>query len=58
MKLGKFFKSVVTEMKMVTWPNAKQTKTDTSTVIGTAILMAIFLGIVDWLVQYGLQFLA
>ncbi|WP_268912774.1 preprotein translocase subunit SecE [Lentilactobacillus sp. SPB1-3] len=58
MRLVNFFKSVVAEMKVVTWPNAKQTKDDTSTVVGTAIIMAIFLGIVDWLVQYGLTFLS
>ncbi|WP_283678030.1 preprotein translocase subunit SecE [Lentilactobacillus sp. Marseille-Q4993] len=58
MRLFKFFKSVVTEMKVVTWPNAKETKRDTSTVIGTAIIMAIFLGAVDWIVQWALTLLA
>ncbi len=45
-------------MKVVTWPNAKETKRDTSTVIGTAIIMAIFLGAVDWIVQWALTLLA
>lgn len=45
-------------MKVVTWPNAKQTRTDTSTVLGTSIIMAIFLGIIDFIVQWGLKFLA
>lgn len=58
MKLFKFFKSVAQEMKVVTWPNAKETRTDTTTVIGTSISMAIFLGAIDWLFQMGLKFLA
>ncbi|EHL99557.1 preprotein translocase, SecE subunit [Lentilactobacillus parafarraginis F0439] len=58
MRLWKFLKNVVNEMKVVTWPNAKQTRTDTSTVLGTSIIMAIFLGIIDFIVQWGLKFLA
>ncbi|GAA2980668.1 preprotein translocase subunit SecE [Lentilactobacillus parakefiri] len=58
MRLINFFKKVAQEMKLVTWPNASQTRTDTSTVIGTSIIMAIFLGLVDWIVQWALQFLA
>ncbi|KRK99947.1 hypothetical protein FD04_GL000071 [Secundilactobacillus odoratitofui DSM 19909 = JCM 15043] len=43
------------EMKQVSWPNAKQTRKDTGSVISVAISMAIFLGIVDYLVQAGLK---
>ena len=43
----KFLKSVVEEMKIVTWPNAKQTRKDTSTVVMTSVLYAIFFGVVD-----------
>jgi preprotein translocase subunit SecE len=58
LRLINFFKKVAQEMKMVTWPDVNQTRTDTSTVIGTSIIMAIFLGLVDWIVQWALQFLA
>lgn len=58
MRFFKFLGSVVKEMKVVTWPNAKQTRIDTTTVVGTAIIMAIFLGAIDWIVQYGLSFLS
>ena len=47
MKMIKFLKSVVEEMKIVTWPNAKQTRKDTSTVVMTSVLYAIFFGVVD-----------
>ncbi|MFD1124016.1 preprotein translocase subunit SecE [Lentilactobacillus raoultii] len=58
MRLWNFCKNVVKEMKIVTWPNVKQTRTDTSTVIGTSIIMAIFLGLIDLIVQWALSFLA
>ncbi|WEV70520.1 preprotein translocase subunit SecE [Lactobacillus sp. ESL0785] len=43
----KFFKSVVQEMKLVTWPTAKQNRHDTMTVIVTSILFAAYLGLLD-----------
>ncbi|WP_413627603.1 preprotein translocase subunit SecE [Fructilactobacillus vespulae] len=55
MRLWKFLKSVVTEMKIVVWPSAKQNRTDTITVFGTAIFFTIFLGAVDWIVQFLLM---
>ncbi|KRM93415.1 hypothetical protein FC56_GL000127 [Lentilactobacillus senioris DSM 24302 = JCM 17472] len=45
-------------MKEVTWPNAQETRRDTSTVVGTSILMAIFLGCIDWFFQWALQLFA
>ncbi|KRM54644.1 preprotein translocase subunit SecE [Lacticaseibacillus sharpeae] len=44
----KFLKSVIDEMKLVTWPTAKETRRDTSTVILTSILFAIYFAVVDW----------
>lgn len=51
----KFFKSVVQEMKIVAWPDAKQTRKDSSTVIFTSILYAIFFGVVDLAILKLLQ---
>ncbi|KRM75464.1 hypothetical protein FC82_GL002336 [Secundilactobacillus collinoides DSM 20515 = JCM 1123] len=50
--------AVKDEMKQVSWPNAKQTRKDVSSVLWLAISMAIFLGLVDYLVQAGLKILA
>jgi preprotein translocase subunit SecE len=44
----KFLKSVVNEMKLVTWPTAKETRRDTTTVIVTSILFAIYFALADW----------
>ncbi|MEJ6400217.1 preprotein translocase subunit SecE [Nicoliella lavandulae] len=57
MRLGKFLKSVGQEMKIVVWPNAKQTREDTSTVLGVSVLFAIFFAVVDSLVQLLLKLL-
>ena len=45
-------------MKQVSWPGVKQTRHDTGTVVGISVLFAIFFAVVDWVVQYGLKFLA
>lgn len=55
MRFFRFLVGVKDEMKQVSWPNAKQTRKDTGSVISVAVSMAIFLGIVDYLVQAGLK---
>ncbi|EKK20054.1 hypothetical protein B808_756 [Fructilactobacillus florum 8D] len=50
-RLFNFIKSVGREMKLVTWPNVRQTRNDTLTVIGTTIFFTIFLGVIDWVIQ-------
>ncbi|MEE6716168.1 preprotein translocase subunit SecE [Schleiferilactobacillus harbinensis] len=44
----KFLKSVVQEMKLVTWPTFKENRHDTGTVMITSILFGVFFGAVDW----------
>lgn len=51
----KFFKSVGHEMKLVTWPSAKQNRHDTVTVITSSILFAAYLGALDWLFSWLTQ---
>lgn len=51
----KFIKSVVQEMKLVTWPTAKQNRHDTLIVITSSILFAVYLGALDWLFSWLTQ---
>ena len=51
MRLFKFLKAVKVEMKKVVWPNVPQTKRDTSTVIGTSVIFAIFFAVIDGILQ-------
>ena len=45
----KFFKSVIEEMKLVTWPSRKKLVKDVITVIQSTILFALFFAAVDFL---------
>lgn len=45
----KFLKSVIEEMKLTTWPTAKETRHDTSVVITLSVLFALYLGGLDLL---------
>ncbi|MHC9532252.1 preprotein translocase subunit SecE [Dellaglioa sp. BT-FLS60] len=46
-KINAFLKSVIVEIKATTWPTGKELRRDTTTVVVTAILFAIFFWIVD-----------
>ena len=46
-KIAKFIKESVSELKKVIWPNRKELKNSTITVISTIIIVSIFIGLVD-----------
>jgi preprotein translocase subunit SecE len=48
-KINNFFKEVKAEMKKVNWPTQKETFRYTLIVIGASIVVAIFLGSIDFL---------
>jgi preprotein translocase subunit SecE len=56
-KLFKFLREVRLEMKKVTWPTRKETSGSTGVVIITVIIVAIYLGIVDNLLQQAMMWL-
>ncbi|MGX7350539.1 preprotein translocase, SecE subunit [Enterococcus canis] len=47
----KFIRSVIDEMKIVTWPSKKQLRKDTLVVIETSIIFAVMFGVMDWAIQ-------
>ncbi|MBP2058858.1 preprotein translocase subunit SecE [Lactobacillus colini] len=51
----KFFKSVNKTMKQVTWPTWKQNRRDTGIVVGSSVLFALYLGLLDLLFSYMTQ---
>lgn len=55
-KLVNYVKGSVEEMKKVTWPTKKETKNYTLLVIGISVAVAIFLGALDYIFNFGLQF--
>ena len=50
-----FLHDVRVEMKQVTWPGREDVISTTTVVIVTVAFFGVFLAIVDWLVQHGVQ---
>ena len=54
-KIVKYVKESIEEMKKVTWPSQKEVKSYTILVIGVCIVVAIFLGGLDFMFTLGLE---
>lgn len=54
MKLVNYVKSSFEEMKKVTWPTKKETYNYTLLVIGISLVVAIFLGALDYVFAWVL----
>jgi len=52
-----YFKEVLAEAKNVTWPTRKQTILFTIAVLSVSLLVAYYLGALDFLFSRGLEFL-
>lgn len=50
-KIIKFFQEVRLEMKKVTWPSRKEVTGSTGVIIITVIIVALYLGIIDNILQ-------
>jgi preprotein translocase subunit SecE len=53
-KAKQFVADVVVEMKKVSWPSGPELRGSTMVVIVTVILIAIFIGLVDRILSFGL----
>ncbi len=56
-KLVNYIKGSIEEMKKVTWPTKKETKNYTLMVVGVSLAVAAFLGSLDFIFSYGLDFI-
>ena len=54
-KAKKFLVDVRTEMGKVSWPTRNELRGSTMVVIVTVIIMAIFIGLVDRFLAFGLE---
>ena len=54
-KIKKFLKEVVAELRKVTWPTKDELIGSTIVVIVVSLVIAIFIGIVDRILGYGVQ---
>lgn len=56
-KLSNYLKESISEMKKVTWPTRKETYNYTLLVIGISLGVAVFLGALDYVFNFGLKFI-
>ncbi|MES2223835.1 MAG: preprotein translocase subunit SecE [Patescibacteria group bacterium] len=52
-KITDYFKEVKAEMVHVTWPSRKQTTLFTFVVIAISLIVAIYLGLLDYVIRIG-----
>ena len=50
-----FLHDVRVEIKQVTWPSREDVVSTTGVVIATVFFFGVFLAVVDWIVQLGVQ---
>ncbi len=56
-KLIDYLKASIEEMKKVTWPTKKETYNYTLLVVGISLSVALFLGALDFIFTWVLQFI-
>jgi len=56
-KIINFIKDVIAEAKHVTWPTRKQTVVFTAGVLAVSVIVAYYLGLLDYLFSLGLKYL-
>jgi len=56
-KLLSYIKASIEEMKKVAWPTKKETYNYTLLVIGISLAIAAFLGSLDYIFSFGLEFI-
>jgi preprotein translocase subunit SecE len=56
-KITNYIKEVIVEAKNVTWPTRKQTIFFTLAVLAISVLVAYYLGLLDFLFSKGLKYL-
>ncbi len=54
-KIIRYFQESLEEMKKVTWPTKKETYSYTLLVIGISLVVAAFLGVLDYTLNLGLK---
>jgi preprotein translocase subunit SecE len=56
-KIIRFFKESFGELKKVTWPSRDEVTSSTKVVLVSTLLIAVVLGLVDFLIFRGIDFI-
>jgi len=54
-KIINFFTDIVREMRKVSWPKKEELKDSTMVVLITSLIFAVFVYIIDWIINQGLK---
>ena len=54
-KISQYIKESYVELRRVVWPSRRQTLEHTVAVIGISLGVALFLGLIDYLLTLGLE---
>lgn len=54
-RLTRYLKESKDELKKVVWPTRQETVRNTLLVIGISLGVAVFLGLIDYILNFGLQ---
>jgi len=51
LRIGRYFREVRSELRKVAWPNRKELTKNTGIVLFVVLIVAIFIGVVDFVVS-------
>jgi preprotein translocase subunit SecE len=54
-KISNYIRESIAELKKVAWPTQKQTINYTLLIIGISLVLAFFIGIVDYILALGVE---
>ena len=52
-----FFKGLSAEFKKIIWPDKKSLARQTTAVVAVSVVMGLVIALMDYLIQYGVDFL-
>ena len=53
----RFFKGVKSEFKKISWPDRQSTLKQSVVVVAISVVVGVMIAIMDYLIQYGVNFL-
>ena len=56
-RLVRFIKEVRNELKRVSWPSRDDVRESTTVVIVVVLVLAVFIGLVDWALSFLVSFI-
>ena len=55
--ISEWFKGVVQEFKKISWTDRKTVVRQTIAVVSVSVVLGLIIALMDWMIQYGVDFL-